>query len=97
MISWKPSFSEADWEATPEAVKKDFLRKQKILLYFEQRLKELEEELNRIKTRVNKNSSNSDKPPSTDNPYQKRKRAKKSKKKRRSGAKVGLSEPIWHI
>lgn len=89
MITWKPSFSDADWQATPEAVKKDFIRMQEILLLFERRLKELEEELNQMKTRMNKNSTNSDKPPSTDNPYQKRKHSKKSKKKRRSGAKAG--------
>jgi transposase len=98
MIRWQHSFSDADWQDTPEAVKKDFIRMEEILLLFGQRLKELEEELNQLKTRVNKNSTNSDKPPSTDSPY--RKRAKKSKKKGRAGAKVGhkghrvkLSEP----
>jgi transposase len=98
MITWKRSFSDADWQATPEAVKRDFIRMEEILLLFGQKLKELEEELNRVKTRLNKNSTNSDKPPSTDNPY--RQRAKKSKKKGRPGAKVGhkghrvkLSEP----
>ena len=98
MTPWQRSFSDADWQATPEAVKRDFSRMEEILLLFGQKLKELEEELNRAKTRVNKNSTNSDKPPSTDNPY--RQRAKKSKKKGRPGAKVGhkghrakLSEP----
>ena len=98
MISWKRSFSDADWRATPEAVKRDFIRMEETLLLFGQKLKELEEELNRVKTRVNKNSANSDKPPSTDSPY--RQRVKKSKKKGRAGAKVGhkghrvkLSEP----
>ncbi len=98
MITWQRSFSDADWQATPEAVKKDFIRIEEILLLFGQKLKEQEEELNQVKTRMNKNSTNSDRPPSTDNPY--RKRAKKSKKKGRPGAKAGhkghraiLSEP----
>jgi len=68
------------------------------MLLFGQRLNELEEELNQAKTRAKINSTNSDKPPSTDNPY--RQRAKKSKHNGRPGAKVGhpghrvqLSEP----
>ena len=98
MIAWKRSFSDADWQATPEAVKRDFIRIEKIMLLFAQKLKELEEELNQVKTRMKKNSTNSDKPPSTHNPY--RKRPKKSKNKGRPGAKAGhkghrqkLSEP----
>ena len=98
MTTWQRSFSDADWQATPAAVKKDFIRMEETMLLFGQRLNELEEELNQAKTRANKNSTNSDKPPSTDNPY--RKRAKKSKNKGRPGAKAGhkghrvkLSEP----
>ena len=102
MITCQRSFSDADWQATPEAVKRDFIRMEEILLLFGHKLKEQEEELNQVKTRVNKDSTNSDKPPSTDNPY--RKRAKKSKKKGHAGAKVGhkghrvkLSEPTKTI
>jgi transposase len=98
MISWQRSFSDADWQVTPEAVKRDFIHLEETMLLFGHRLKELEEQLNQAKTRMNKNSTNSDKPPSTDNPY--RQRAKKAQKKGRPGAKVGhqghrakLSEP----
>lgn len=102
MMTWQRSFSDADWQATPEAVKRDFIRVEETMLLFGQRLEELEEELNQAKTRLNKNSTNSSKPPSTDNPY--RQRAKKSKKKGRAGAKVGhqghrvkLSEPTTTV
>ncbi len=102
MISWKRSFSDADWQATPEAVKKDFIRLEGIMRHFEQQLKQLEEQMNQLKIRVNKDSSNSDKPPSTDNPY--RQRAKKSKSKGHTGAKAGhkghrpkLSEPTKKV
>jgi len=98
MITWKRRFSDADWQATPEAVKRDFIRIEKIMLLFAQKLKELEEELNQLKAKMNKNSTNSDKPPSTDNPYKVRR--KKKKNKGRPGAKAGhkghsqkLSEP----
>ena len=68
MITWKRRFSETDWQATPEAVKRDFIRIEKIMLLFAQKLKEFEEELNQVKRRMNTNSTNSDKPPSSDNP-----------------------------
>lgn len=98
MTMWKRSFSDADWQATPEAVKKDFIRLEQIMLHFEQQLKELQQQMDQLKRRINKDSTNSDKPPSTDNPY--RKRPNKSTNKGRSGAKLGhqghrqkLSEP----
>jgi transposase len=102
MITWKRSFSDADWQATPEAVKKDFIGLEGILRQFEQQLQQLEEQVKQLTIRINKNSTNSDKPPSTDNPY--RQRAKKSKNKGRTGAKAGhkghrpkLNEPTKKV
>ena len=80
MITWKRNFSDADWQATPEAVKRDFIRIEKIMLLFAQKLKELEEELNQLKAKMNKNSTNSDKPPSSDNPYKRRQEKKKEQR-----------------
>ncbi len=84
MMTWKRNFSDADWQTTPEAVKKDFIRLEQYVVH---KIKELEEELNQLKARMNKNSTNSNKPPSCDNPYKPRPRKKNNKG--RSGAKVG--------
>ena len=80
MIKNFRNFSDEDWERTPESVKEAFIS-------LEQRIRKLEEAFAQLKSSLNKNSTNSDKPPSTDNPY--RKRPKKSKNKGRPGAKAG--------
>lgn len=82
MISSNRNFSSTDWEATPDAVKEAFMR-------LEQKVKELEEQLDQLKIILNKDSTNSNKPPSSDNPYKKRAQNKSKEPKRRPGAKVG--------
>lgn len=77
------NFSESDWENTPQAVKDEFLR-------LEKRLQELEDKMNRLLIAANKNSSNSSKPPSTDNPYKnKTTQGNATKTQKRAGAKAG--------
>ena len=87
MLKWKRTFSYSDWVATPDAVKEDFRRLEETVILFEKKMQEMEKDLNKIKARINKNSTNSDKPPSSDSPY--RMPWKKKKKKDRPGAKVG--------
>jgi transposase len=77
------NFSKSDWEKTPRAVKNEFTR-------LEQRLKELEDKINQLLITVKKNSSNSSKPPSSDNPYKnKTTQGKTTKTQKRPGAKAG--------
>jgi len=87
MITLKRNFSDSDWAATPDAVKEDFIRLEKTDILLLKKIKELEEELHQLKMRVNKDSTNSDKPPSSDNPY--KPRPEKKNKKGRPGAKAG--------
>ena len=74
----KYNFSTSDWDNTPEAVKHEFIR-------LEQRINELEEKLNQILVRLNKDSSNSSKPPSSDSPYKKKPDPKKTTARKRGG------------
>ncbi len=60
--------AQEDWDQTPTAVR-EFVRDQ------QQRLATLEKRLEQLEARLNQNSTNSSKPPSSDNPYQKPKQA----------------------
>jgi transposase len=66
------NFSSSDWENTPQAVKDEFLR-------LEQQVKELKDKLDQLFITVNKDSSNSSKPSSSDSPYKKKTNPKKPK------------------
>jgi len=78
----KYNFSQSDWDNTPEPVKREFIR-------FEKRIAELEENLNQLLASLNKNSSNSSKPPSSDNPYKEKPKTEKTKPPKTRGAKKG--------
>ena len=73
-------FTEEDWQATPEPVREAFE-------LLEQQVEILTRRLDELENRINKNSGNSNKPPSSDNPYKKNRKCKAIKK--RSGAKKG--------
>ena len=77
---WTFPFSELDWLAIPEAVRNFLVSLVASQAAVEKRIEELEK-------RLNKNSSNSSKPPSSDNPYKekpkKNKKGRKNKKRRR--------------
>ena len=86
---WAFPFSEQDWAATPEAVRNFLVSLVASQAAVEKRIEELEK-------RLNKNSSNSSKPPSSDNPYkEKPKKSKKGrkKKKRRKGYQQKMLDP----
>lgn len=78
--------SEEDWEQTPLPTRQAF----ELLLREIQQLRKRNEEL---EARINRDSSNSDQPPSSDGPFKKRKKPqtdkkKKNKKRKRGGQKV---------
>lgn len=77
----KNPFSDTDWQNTPDSVKE-------YVVSLERQVNELTSKVDQLFKRVNKNSQNSSKPPSSDPPYNKpKKKSKKSKLKR--GAQKG--------
>lgn len=86
---WTFPFSKQDWAATPEAVRNFLVSLVASQAAVEKRIEELEKKLN-------KNSSNSSKPPSSDNPYKekpKKNQKTRKKKKRRKGYRQKMLEP----
>lgn len=73
--------SEEDWKQTPPAVRALVLQQYELLVKLVKRIEELE-------ARIGQNSQNSNRPPSSDPPYQRANR-KKSKGKQEPGAKKG--------
>ena len=77
-----PAFSEADWQLTPKAVRLFVLR----LVALGVELEKLRGEVERLRAMIRSDSSNSDKPPSSDSPYKRKAKDKRGKKR---GAKKG--------
>ena len=80
-------FRESDWLATPEPVRR-------YVEALEQRIEKLEEShaqllkrIEQLESRLNQNSQNSSKPPSSDPPYQRPERVRRKSKRRRGGQK----------
>lgn len=80
-------FSESDWLATPEPVRR-------YVEYLEQRIERLEttvallvKRIEELESRLNQNSQNSSKPPSSDPPFQRPERERRKSKRRRGGQK----------
>ncbi len=65
------NFTEDDWAATPDSVKKEYEKLEKIVVELSENNKQLEQRIYKIEIQLNKNSSNSSKPPSSDSPYKK--------------------------
>ena len=78
---WPFPFSRADWDSTPKPV-------QEFLLYLINKMSGLEHRILTLESRLNQNSQNSSRPPSSNSPYDKPP-ASKNKRKRRGGAKKG--------
>jgi transposase len=78
----KRPFTEEDWRATPEPVRRAYEM-------LENRLVELTRRIEKLEAMLNMNSQNSSKPPSSDPPFQKQAASQKSKKKKKAGAKKG--------
>ncbi|MBW1976013.1 MAG: hypothetical protein JRI45_10675 [Deltaproteobacteria bacterium] len=78
-------FSEEDWEATPIAVRHFIIEREKASIEDKKTMAELSkriEELERqIEELLNRDSSNSDQPPSSDGPYRKPRASREKEKK----------------
>jgi transposase len=86
-MSMERPFSESDWLSTPEPVRR-------YVETLEQRIEKLEDNdaqvhqrIEQLESRLNQNSQNSSKPPSSDPPYQRPERAKSKSKRHRGGQK----------
>jgi len=85
-------FSEEDCEATPTAVKYFIMEHEKTIAKLSKRVKELERIVEKVTKR---NSSNSDQPPSSDNPYHKpRVRKEKGKDPKRKKGHPGVRQQL---
>lgn len=86
-MSIKRPFTEADWQATPEPVRR-------YVESLEQRVEQLEttvalllKRVEQLESQLKQNSQNSNKPPSSDPPYQRPEREWRKSKRRRGGQK----------
>jgi len=84
----KRPFTDKDWEATPIPVRQYIIQLEDIVMKLLKETDDLKKRVTELENRLNKNSQNSSKPPSSDPPYKKpAKQTKKSKRKR--GAQKG--------
>jgi transposase len=83
----KRPFSEADWLNTPQPVRQYIEMLEKSIIHLTAALDELRGRTEKLEERVNRNSQNSSKPPSSDTPFKKPKRIKKKSKRKRGGQK----------
>jgi transposase len=88
----KRNFTEFDWANTPDAVKKAYENLETLVVELVEQQQQLGQQLYKLESQLNKNSSNSSKPPSSDSPYKKRvgsSNKNQQGKKAKAGAKVG--------
>jgi len=95
----KRPFSESDWVATPQPVRRYIEHLEGIIRHHTELLQQQQKRIEQIEARLNQDSQNSNKPPSSDIPFKKPvKEVKKSKRKRggqkgHKGHKQELLEP----
>jgi len=79
----KRPFSDADWLATPEPVRRYIEHIEQVIGEHGRLLEQQRQQVEKIEARLNRDSTNSNKPPSSDAPFEKpKKKAKKSKRKK---------------
>lgn len=83
----KRPFSPAEWLETPEAVRAYIEMLEKSILHLSGSVTELKGRTDKLEQRVNRNSQNSNQPPSADGPFKKPERKKKKGKRKRGGQK----------
>jgi len=84
----KRTFSLLDWQILPESVRHYICALEKSLVTMADKTELLEKRIEELENKVNQNSQNSNKPPSSDDPF-KRPQKKVLKKKRKKGAQKG--------
>ncbi len=84
----KQSFSDQDWQATPEPVRQYIMELEQTIAMLVNKVKQLEKRTEKLENKTNQNSQNSSKPPSSDSPFKKPEK-KRKKSKRKKGAQKG--------
>ena len=84
----KRPFSLADWLATPPAVRNYIESQDQVLIQLAGQVEQLRKRVEELENPLNKNSQNSNKPPSSDGPFKKL-RKKADKKKHKKGGQKG--------
>lgn len=84
----KRPFSESDWLATPEPVRQYIEQLEQTVVELLAQVQLHDKRIRQLEERLNKDSHNSNKPPSSDSPYrQPRQKSKNKKRKKRGGQK----------
>jgi transposase len=83
----KRPFSTAEWLQTPKAVRDYIEMLEQSILQLSHSLAELKARTEKLEQRVNRNSQNSNQPPSADGPFKKPERKRKKGKRKRGGQK----------
>ena len=86
-MEFKRPFSEIEWLATPELVRQYIVMLEKSIAHLNTAVCELSGRTEKLEQRVNRNSQNSNQPPSADGPYNKPERKNKAGKKKRGAQK----------
>jgi transposase len=86
-MSIKRPFSEADWLTTPQPVRRYVQSLEQRVEQLEKSVSQLLQRVEQLESRLNQNSQNSNKPPSSDPPYQRPAREVRKSKRRRGGQK----------
>jgi transposase len=87
-MEFKRPFSPLEWHTLPEAVRGYISALEQNIATMSDKIELLEKRIEQLENRVNQNSQNSNKPPSSDGPFQPP-RKKTEKKKRKKGAQKG--------
>ena len=85
LLKEEQKISIEDWEKTPIAVKELVVQLSEKIEQLEQKLRELEKSNQELTEKVNRNSKNSNSPPSSDLPQVEKKKSKKTRGKKRGG------------
>ncbi len=83
----KRPFTDEDWDVTPEPVRRYIVQLEGIVIKLIKETEDLKKRVAELENRLNKNSQNSSKPPSSDPPYKKPPKVSKESKRNRGGQK----------
>jgi transposase len=86
-MALKRPFPELDWHLTPQTVRQYILSLEQTLFDMQQRVESHEKRIEKLEVKTEKNSHNSSKPPSSDPPFDRKKRKQKKSKRSKGGQK----------
>lgn len=86
-MEFKRPFSQVEWLKTPDAVRHYIEMLEQSILQLTSTVAELKERTEKLEQKANRNSQNSNQPPSADAPFKKPERSKKKSKKKRGAQK----------